>query len=481
MDYHTVPKHEGFFVMTNSSSPFEGVALMADPIHGYVSFTVPMTPPRTTECTEQDLIDSPWVQRLRYILQLQSARWVYPGAEHTRFQHSIGTMHLAGRFMIRLYPSLQKILPDLPSLYFMEELARLTALLHDVGHGPFCHFFDHHHLDQFGVTHEQIGQHIIMDYLGPVIKKIRRSPSGPFSPGEHVDPAHLAFLILKNPQKSIKGLPRWLTFLQPLLGGIYTPDNCDYVLRDSYMCGVAIGPVDIERLLHYTFFTSHGLTIHQSGLPALQMFLNARLYLYTNVYFHRTTRAIDLHLQDIFRPTMSILFPKNPLHVLPHYLALTDWHVLETVRTWSRSRSKAKKALGEQWHHILNRHVRWKTAYSTLLEIPQHDSSFTPKTFFTQMRKRLSPTIRHVDFRVDFANKDPRPINLMNMGGFQIYVYNAGTHAVEKESLDHYLDYLPSRMVTLRIFTEDHTHDALLGKAAEETLKEHWPTLAHSP
>jgi len=97
------------------------------------------------------------------------------------------------------------------------------------------------------------------------------------------------------------------------------------------------------------------------------------------------------------------------------------------------------------------------------------------------MRKRLSRSIKHVDFRVDFANKDPRPINLMNMGGFQIYVYNAGTHAVEKESLDHYLDYLPARMVTLRVFTEDHTHDALLGKAAEETLKEHWPTLAHSP
>jgi len=467
--------------MVTPPSPFDHVALMADPIHGYVSFTVPVPSHNPAEQTEQALIDSPWVQRLRYILQLQSARWVYPGAEHTRFQHSIGAMHLAGRFMLRLYPSLQKILPDLPSRYYMEELARLTALLHDIGHGPFCHFFDHHHLDQFGISHEQIGQRIILDYLGPIIQNIRRSPSGPFAPGESVDPAHLAFLILKNPQKSTKGLPRWLTLLQPLLGGIYTPDNCDYVLRDSYMCGVAIGPVDIERLLHYTFFTSNGLTIHQAGLPALQMFLNARLYLYTNVYFHRTTRAIDLHLQDIFRQTMALLFPKNPLTALSRYLSLTDWYVLETVRTWSRARSQEKRTLGEQWRHILIRQVRWKTAYSTLLEIPHGETSFTPKTFQTHMRQHLPRTIRHLDFRVDFAHKDPRPVNLMNMGGFQIFVYNAATQAVEKESLNHYLDYLPSRMITLRIFTEDHTHDALLGKAAAETLRNHWPKLAHSP
>ncbi|MCA9481514.1 MAG: metal-dependent phosphohydrolase, partial [Nitrospira sp.] len=242
-------------------------------------------------------------------------------------------------------------------------------------------------------------------------------------------------------------------FLQPLLGGIYTPDNCDYVLRDSYMCGVAIGPVDIERLLHYTFFTSNGLTIHQAGLPALQMFLNARLYLYTNVYFHRTTRAIDLHLQDIFRPTMSLLFSPNPLNALSQYLSLTDWHVLETVRTWTRSRSQVKRSLGSQWHQILIRHVRWKTAYSTLLELPHAETSFTPKAFHTLMRQRLPRTIRHLDFRVDFAHKDPRPLNLMNMGGFQIYVYNARNHVVEKESLDHYLDYLPARMITLRIFS----------------------------
>jgi HD superfamily phosphohydrolase len=459
------------------SFPFDGVALLADPIHGYISFTVPYTHTSTVEQTEKDLIDSPWVQRLRYILQLQSAHWVYPGAEHTRFQHSLGTMHLAGRFMTQLYPSLRQIIPDLPSLQFLEEFIRIAALLHDIGHGPFCHFFDHHFLHQYHLTHEIVGQHIIRDHLAPIIRNIRRSPSGLFAKGERLDPNHIAFLILKNPHQSTKGLPPWVVALRPLLGGIYTPDNCDYVLRDSYMCGVAIGPVDIERLLHYTFFSSHGLTIHQSGLSALQMFLHARLYLYANVYYHRTTRAIDIHLQEIFQPTMELLFPKNPLDALSRYLDLTDWHLMETVRAWPKSRSVQKRQLGTEWAKIMGRHVKWKTAFSLLLPIPQGSSSFQPKDFLSRMRQALPRKWKHTDIRVDFAHKDPRPINLLSMGGFQIFVWNPSTGSIEKESLRTYLQHLPARMITLRIFSQDHSLDDVLTTAAEETLRTHWPEL----
>lgn len=458
------------------SSPFDGVSLLADPIHGYISITVPFAHPKTSEQTEKDLIDSPWVQRLRYILQLQSAHWVYPGAEHSRFQHSLGTMHLAGRFVSRLYASLRQTVPDVPSCHFLEEFVRITALLHDIGHGPFCHFFDHHFLHKFHLTHELLGQHIIRNHLASIIKGIRRSPSGPFASGEYLDPDHIAFLILKDPHKPTKGLPPWVIALQPLLGGIYTPDNCDYVLRDSYMCGVAVGPVDIERLLHYTFFSSHGLTIHQSGLPALQMFLHARLYLYSNVYYHRTTRAIDIHLQEIFQPTMEILCPENPLKSLDKYLHLTDWHVIETVRSWKTSRSAHKKLLGIEWSQIIGRHVKWKTSFSILLPIAQSAaSSFQPQVFLTRMRQLLPAKFRHQDIRVDFAHKDPRPINLLNMGGFQIFVWNPSKGIVEKDSLQKYLQYLPARMITLRIFCQNHSIDEILAQAAEETLRRHWP------
>jgi len=84
---------------------YDGLALIADPIHQYILFTVPEGK-SAAEMTEQTIIDSPWMQRLRRIYQLQSARWVYPAAEHSRFQHSLGTMHMAGEFAKSIYPSL---------------------------------------------------------------------------------------------------------------------------------------------------------------------------------------------------------------------------------------------------------------------------------------------------------------------------------------------------------------------------------------
>ena len=90
-------------------SEYGGTALIADPIHRYIQFTVPE---RKGEITEKSLIDSPWVQRLRYIYQLQSARWVYPSAEHSRFQHSLGAMHLAGEFAKHLYPKVYQFMDE---------------------------------------------------------------------------------------------------------------------------------------------------------------------------------------------------------------------------------------------------------------------------------------------------------------------------------------------------------------------------------
>ncbi|MEE8608074.1 MAG: HD domain-containing protein [Nitrospiraceae bacterium] len=454
-------------------APYDGSALIADPIHEYITFTVPYSTPDPSERTEKDLIDSPWVQRLRYIYQLQSARWVYPSAEHSRFQHSLGVMHVAGRFARHLYPSLATVVPDLPSINFIEELLRVTALVHDLGHGPFCHFFDANFLEQFGLTHEHIGQVLIRERLGKIIRKIRRSPHGPFNPGEHLDPDHLAFLILKDPEKDSTRVPKWLAFLQPVIGGIYTADNLDYVLRDSYMCGVAVGPVDLTRLIHYTLITPKGLTIHRTGLPALQMFLNTRLYLYSNVYYHRTTRAIDIHLREIFGDTMKYLFPYNPLDRLDAYLYLTDWSLMETVRHWPGERSKAKRALGREWARILGRDVKWKMAYNAFLPTRGDERGRTfidRRTVEHRLRQALPPHLRKLDFRVDMANQDPRPLNLLNMGEFQIYVYDPATRSISKEALKEFFDYLPARIVQFRIFAKDHSTDAELARAAEKVL-----------
>jgi uncharacterized protein len=449
---------------------FGGTALIADPIHRYIQFTVPET---RGEITEKALIDSPWVQRLRYIYQLQSARWVFPSAEHSRFQHSLGAMHLAGEFAKHLYPSLSRVLgSECPSAPFIEEYMRVTGLLHDIGHGPFGHFFDDNFLHNYDLTHEDLGQTIIQKNLGAIIGQLRRSPSGSFAAGEELCPEEVAFPIKKNGQDDGQK-PKWVRLLQPLTSGIFTFDNLDYVSRDSYMCGVAVGPVDRERLIHYTFFTPKGLTLHKAGNSALTMFLNARLYLYTNVYYHRTTRAIDLHLRDIFPDTMKALFPGNPLEHMDEYLYLTDWSLLQEVSRWGRGAGELE-AIGKEWESVLLREVKWKMAYDRTLalnELRYGVSLIQDSDWEKRIRSGLPPTMRDVVFRIDMATQDPRPENPFAMGKKQIYIFDPSSGDIATESLAELFEFIPSKVVQFRVFALDHDHDQLLAEVAESALK----------
>ena len=456
--------------------PYKGIALIADPIYDYIPFTVPDSS-RTGERTERDLIDSPWMQRLRRIHQLQSARWVYPSAEHTRFQHSLGTMHVAGQFARHLYTSLRSTCRDVPSFNCIEETFRIAGLLHDIGHGPYGHFFDDHFLRQYGLTHEMLGREIIVKKLGGIIKKIRRSPSGPFAPGETIDPEHIGFLIKKPPESADKTKPRWLGFLQQLFSGIYTVDNLDYVRRDAYMTGFSIDIVDISRLLFYSFFSEKGLTLHQAGISAFIRFLNARLHLYGNVYYHRTGRSIDFHMQEIFQDTMQNIFPQNPKRALGRYLLLNDWSLIQEVERWQKADSPEKKRLGRQWADIINRKIKWKMAYATELTIDRVERGLpffeSPRDLEECLRSLLPRRIQKISFRVDLATQDPRPLNPMAESNKRINIYNPSTGHISHEPLKEIFKYIPARVVHFRIFALDHRHDVALAEAAEKLFRHH--------
>jgi len=452
---------------------YQGKALIADPIYQYASFTVP-TPDFPVERTEKDLIDSPWVQRLRRIYQLQSARWVYPAAEHSRFQHSLGTMHVAGEFGRYLYPSLKEVCKDTPSLNYVEELLRVAGLLHDVGHGPYGHFFDDHFLSQYGITHEDIGKLIITKKLGKIIRHIRRSPNGSFADGECLNPDHVAMLIKIPAVDDIK-LPRWLQLLRQLFSGIYTVDNLDYIQRDAYMTGFSLDIVDITRLRFYTFFTKDGLTLHQAGISALSRFLNARLNLYTNVYFHRTTRSLDLHLQEIFRDTMRILFPWNPAHALDEYLRCDEWRLFNEVRSWLTDKDPRKKKLSREWAKLHSREVKWKMSYSTEISIDQiqRGTRFAHAgDYERQLKEYLPGKLKGISFRIDLATQDPRPINPMAETEKRVNIFNPATGITSPEPLKDIYRFIPARVVHLRVFALSHDHDAEISGAAEKMLSD---------
>jgi HD superfamily phosphohydrolase len=420
-----------------------GINLVSDPIYGYLELTKRLTLERARElgleaeeAAEGDLVDSAWLQRMRRISLDQSARWVFPTAEHSRFTHSLGVMHEAGLWARHLYPSLRGALAGAepgaapPSEGLVVETLRLAGLLHDVGHGPFAHFFDEHVLRRFKapadprragakrLTHEDLSQLIIERELGGTISAIRRAPGevperDALRPDERIDPCWVAFLISKPPLRD-PGMPLWVRWLQPLLSGVFTVDNLDYVRRDSYMIGVSLGPVDVERLRRYSFVGPRGLSLYEQALGSLEMFLTARLFMYQQIYFHRSVRAIDRDLAEVFGPSVRAIFGEgSPAENLSHYADLDEYALLHQAALWARGEALAGKPapgdgtvrpeVGRLWQRILLRRPRWRAE----AEVRRLYEAAERERTIEAVRRELGPEGPGVV--VDLAEIDARP------------------------------------------------------------------------
>src|ERR1035437_9584383 len=419
------------------------VNLVSDPIHGYIELTKRLTPDRARRlglgpetAAEGDLLDSAWLQRMRRISQLQSARWVFPTAEHSRFTHGLGVMNEAGLWARHLYPSLLTALTAAepcetpPSEGLVVETLRLAGLLHDVGHGPFAHFFDEHVLCHFPapadprrrsktLTHEDLSQLIIERELGGHIRAIRRAPGAvpardALRPDESIDPHWLSFLISK-PAITDASMPRWLRWLQPLLSGVFTVDNLDYVRRDAYLIGVSTGPVDVERLRRYSFVGPSGLSLYEPGLGALEMFLTARVFMYQQIYYHRSVRAIDLDLAGVFRPSILAIFGgASPADDLGHYADLDEYALLHQAALWARGEALSDSPapgdgtvtpeVGRAWLAILLRRPRWRAE----AEVRRNYEAGDRAAAQAEARKELGPE-EPGRVTVDLAEIEARP------------------------------------------------------------------------
>jgi len=453
---------------------FPNESLSNDPIHGYIPFTS-SGGLGEGEVSEREIIDHPWVQRLRQIHQLQTAWWVFPSAEHTRFQHVLGAMHLASRVVAGLYGSLKEVCPDVPSRGLVESLMRMAALLHDVGHGPFGHFFDRHFLADYGLTHETLGSHIIRQELGDLLRRVRRSPNSCLLDHETLDPDQIALLITRPREAEHEDVPRWLRFLRSLFSGLYTVDNMDFVLRDAYMSGYSTRAFDLDRLLRYSTFTPQGLTVHDRGLSALVRFIGVRAELFRAVYFHRTVRAIDLSLQELFSESKQFLFPGNPLEHLDEYLRLTEWSLLVRVAGWPQSDDAALRQLGERWKRLLGRQIRWKMACERTIFFkpgqPERTSVFSNEQLFeAAVRGHLPPELKDLPLRFDPARHVHRPGVLAPAAG-QNFLYDSATGEIRSLDDRELFRQIPLSYRICRIYAEDDRHNAELAAVMDRLTR----------
>tara|TARA_Y100000588_G_scaffold116726_1_gene127795 strand:+ start:18263 stop:19732 length:1470 start_codon:yes stop_codon:yes gene_type:complete len=249
----------------------------------------------------EDLLASPEINKLSHIKQLGLAHLVFPGAHHTRFEHSLGASHLAGR----MADSLSLDEHDKSTL-------QVAAMLHDVGHGPYSHTLEHILEERGGMDHMSVTQGIILgeyDVLGHGESSSfgRRRSIPEILEDYELDPKHVASLI-RGPDASgtERSLLSWTEgsgdftgedqTMAKLIHGPVDCDQLDYLLRDSHFTGVKHGIVDHRRLVECLSSEGGDVAVEQGGMPALEGMLMARGLMYSAVYFHKVTRITEVML-----------------------------------------------------------------------------------------------------------------------------------------------------------------------------------------
>lgn len=277
----------------NQRLPMEKV--FRDPIHDYVY---------VQDQVILDLINTKEFQRLRRIHQLGTTSFVFHGAEHTRFSHSLGCYEVARRIVesfARNYPS------KTPSDGLWNNDERLVtlcaALLHDIGHGAYSHTFEH----IFNTDHEKFTTRIITDPQTEVNQVLRR-----ISPDFPTKVASVISHDYPNPQ------------VVQLISSQIDADRMDYLLRDSYYTGTNYGNFDLTRILRVMRPYEHGIAFQMSGIHAVEDFIVSRFQMYVQVYFHSVSRSMEVILGHLLKLANQLYQSERANHrqrnFQPHYL-----------------------------------------------------------------------------------------------------------------------------------------------------------------
>lgn len=316
--------------------------IINDPVYGFLHFPEPDV---------LKIIEHPWFQRLRHIKQMGMVYWVYPGAVHTRFHHSLGACHLMGK-ALEVLRSKGVDLAEEDCL-----AARIAILLHDLGHGPFSHALENSLVE--GISHEQLS----MLMMRRMNEEMNGNLTNAIEIFDHAYP--------KN-------------YLQQLVSSQLDVDRMDYLNRDSFYSGVSEGIISYDRILQMLTVVGNELMVEEKGVHSVEKFIIARRLMYWQVYLHKTVLGAEMLLVNILKRAKELAtqdfdlfatpalkhflynritlndFENEPKH-LELYAALDDADIFTSVKMWQYDKDRVLSALCK----MLVQRKLYKTLLST--------------------------------------------------------------------------------------------------------------------
>ena len=282
-----------------------------DPIHDFI---------RVYE-HEISIIDKPIFQRLRHIRQLSGAHLTYPAAQHTRFEHSLGVMHIA---------SLAGHALNEKGIFKSDdiEILRLAGLLHDIGHGPFSHLFEEI-IQEKKFSHEDYGKEIILkSEIGDVLSK------------NGFDKKLITRIAFGNSK---------FQFMNEIVSGTLSADMMDYLLRDGYFTGAEHAKIDHKRITQSLYVHHKKLALERSALYSFESMMYSRYQMFKAVYFHKTVRAAEVMLIEALRLSNDEFgFTSFNLN---EYVKLTDEYVLSSLISSKSSKLKRARQFAQDYQN----------------------------------------------------------------------------------------------------------------------------------
>jgi HD superfamily phosphohydrolase len=431
-----------------------------DPVHNLIAF-------EDTPCDRLllDLVNAREVQRLRRIKQMGLTELVFPGANHSRFAHSLGVLHTARLFLEQFERVVGRPLPQEQRAFLLA-----AALLHDVGHGPFSHAFEL----VTGQWHEAFTRAILQDESTEVHQRLRAF--------DRDMPARLALFFDEDADDGQRSavLPAYLT---RVVAGQLDADRCDYLLRDSHATGTNYGDFDLQWMLaqlrpdpaNGRFYLTH------NGLSAAETYLFARFHMYRTVYFHKTSRAAEVMLKLLFRRLKELIVAHGAVGdvsgaffeafsgqiCLTRYLDLDDHSVTELLKGCTRCTDAVARRLAEG---LLHRRLYKAFDVTGLLPTLELSRIVAFNMRVTERLRELGMDPRYC-FYEDSASDTPyEPYQPdAEKPSRQIYVESASGKIVEITELSEALGQLSRTYTVIRYYVPAEFRDELRA-IARETL-----------